>query len=269
MITLILALLSGGGAFSLAYYAGDFGTGWSVFSGIVGFLAVQVSLSVYFMRKIKTDMLAVQKIMTEGQKELQAKMARWQIRPPGSMQEAQRIVFEDTCRFVKAAIAETEKLGKYRPWVMLIDKQIATAKLQLNWMIKNFKEVDALMKKAMFVDPVSVSMKMARMQMLDEPIEKIAKVYEKCARRLKYNQNQLLAGTYTWILVKRGDVDGAFKALTAALKNTDDATLRRNHEALMNNRVAHFNNSGLGDQWYALHLEEPKIRQPRQRSAFR
>ena len=269
MITLLLALAAAGGVFSLAFFACGFGTGWSVTLGIVAFIAVQAALSVYFLRRIKADMLAVQKIMVDGQKALQARMAGWQFRPPGSMQDAQRIVFEDTCRFVKAAIAETEKLAKYRPWVLLIDRQIATAKLQLNWMIKNFKEVDTLMKKAMFVDPVSVSMKMARMQMLGEPTEAIAKVYDRCARRLKYNQNQLLAATYSWILVKRGETDAAFKALTAALKNTDDATLKRNHEALMNNRVAHFNNSGLGDQWYALHLEEPKLHQSRQRSAFR
>ena len=37
----------------------------------------------------------------------------------------------------------------------------------------------------------------------------------------------------------------------------------------MNNRPAHFSNSGLGDAWYALHLEEPKVRMQRQRSFYR
>jgi hypothetical protein len=31
----------------------------------------------------------------------------------------------------------------------------------------------------------------------------------------------------------------------------------------MNNRVAHFNNSGLGDTWYALQLEEPRVKMQR------
>ena len=69
--------------------------------------------------------------------------------------------------------------------------------------------------------------------------------------------------------MQRNDSDGAFKTLTEALKKSDDATLKRNHEILMNNRVAHFSNSGLGDQWYSLMLEEPKVKMQRQRSVFR
>ena len=37
----------------------------------------------------------------------------------------------------------------------------------------------------------------------------------------------------------------------------------------MNNKVAHFNNSGIGDQWYSLFLEEPKIKTQRPRSVYR
>ena len=70
-------------------------------------------------------------------------------------------------------------------------------------------------------------------------------------------------------LIKRGKVDEAFKALTEALKNSDDATLKRNHECLMNNKVAHFSNSGIGDQWYSLFLEEPKVKMQRPRSVYR
>ena len=129
--------------------------------------------------------------------------------------------------------------------------------------------VDALMPKAMFLDPNTVAIKLAREQMLDEPIEKIEKTYTKGVRRLRYNQNVLLAATWSWILVKRGKVDEAFKALTEALKNSDNEVLKRNHECLMNNRVAHFNNSGLGDQWYSLLLEEPKVKMQRPRSVYR
>ena len=94
-------------------------------------------------------------------------------------------------------------------------------------------------------------------------------MYLEGVARLKYNQNVLLAAAWSWILVKRGDVDGAFKALNAALKNSDNETLKANREHLANNRVAHFSNAGLGDQWYALHLEEPKMRARQQRSVYR
>ena len=182
---------------------------------------------------------------------------------------AQKEIAGDTRIFVKEALAETENLRKYRLWVPMIERQMATAQLQLNWMIKDFKRVDELMPKAMFLDPTTVAMKLARQQMLGADIAEMEKVYRKGVRRLRYNQNVLLAATWSWILVNRGKVDEAFKALTEALKSSDDATLKRNHECLMNNKVAHFSNSGIGDQWYSLFLEEPKIKAQRPRSVYR
>ena len=171
--------------------------------------------------------------------------------------------------FVKAALAQTEVLKKYRLWVPMIDRQMATAQLQLNWMIKNFKRVDELMPKALMMDPTMVAMKLARLQMLDAPTADITKCYEKGVRRFKYNQAVLPAACYTCILVKRGETDAAFKALTAALKNSDNEVLKANHVHLMNDRPAHFTNSGLGDPWYSLMLEEPKVKTQRQRSVYR
>ena len=269
MVTLIIALLFAGGGFAGAHYGADIGIGWSVAIAVAVFAVFQVVVGLQLKKRVMKDMEKVQLILTDGQKRLQQKMQRWQLRPPGSIQAAQKEMMDDTRVFVKEALAETETLRKYRLWVPMIERQMATAQLQLNWMIKDFKKVDELMPKALLMDPTMVAMKLARMQMLDSSLEEIAKVYEKAARRLKYNQNVLLAGCYSWILVKRGKIDDAFKALTEALKNSDNETLKRNHEALMNNRVAHFNNSGLGDQWYSLQLEEPKVRMQRPRSVYR
>jgi tetratricopeptide (TPR) repeat protein len=191
------------------------------------------------------------------------------MRPPGSIQAAQKEVADDTRVFVKEALAETWKLRKYRLWVPMIERQMATAQLQLNWMIKDFRRVDELMPKAMLLDPNTVAIKLARQQMLGADLEEMEKTYRKGVRRLRYNQNVLLAATWSWILVRRGRVDEAFKALAEALRNSDDATLKRNHECLMNNKVAHFGNSGIGDQWYSLYLEEPKVKVQRPRSAYR
>ena len=268
MITILIAVLLGGGCFAATYCSLD-SLGWGITLGIVGFLAAQVVSGFFIRKKVMKDMERVQVILADGQKKLQAKMQRWQMRPPGSIQAAQREIAEDTKVFVKDALVATEALSKYRWWMPMIDRQKATAQLQLNWMIRDFKKVDELMPKALLLDPTMMAMKLARLQMLDRPVEEISKAYEKGVRRLKYNQNVLLAACYSWILVKRGLVDEAFKALTAALKNSDNETLKQNHDHLMNNRVAHFNNSGLGDQWYSLMLEEPKVRMQRPRSVYR
>jgi hypothetical protein len=136
-------------------------------------------------------------------------------------------------------------------------------------MIRDFRRVDELLPKALLIDPTMSAIKIARMYMKNEDSAAIGKVYKKAVRRVRYNGNVLLAAAWSWIQVQRNDADGAFKTLTEALKKSDDATLKRNHEILMNNRVAHFSNSGLGDQWYSLMLEEPKVKMQRQRQAYR
>ena len=269
MITLLFGIGAGFGAFAASFWGGDFGMGWSLTLALVGFMVFQFASGHFIQKRVKRDMERVQGILTEGQKRLQMKMQRWQIRPPGSVQAAQKEIFEDTKIFVREAIKETEVLQRYKLWVPMIERQIATAQLQLYWMIKEFKVVDKLLPKAMMIDPTMLAMKMARMYMLKEPLAKIEKVYNKGVARVKYNGNVLLAATWSWMLVKNGEIDRAFKALTEALKKSDNATLKANHENLMNNRVGHFSNSGIGDMWYSLMLEEPRVRTQRQHSVYR
>lgn len=270
MITLFIALAAGGGCFCAAHFAADVGAGWSVVLGILGFAAVQVVANLLIKRRVTAEMEKVQAILQAGQKRLQAKMQRWQLRPPGSIQAAQREIFEDTKVFVREALAQTDGLARFRPWVLMMDRQIATAKVQLSWMIKDFKTVDALMPKALLMDPMLVAIKIARLYMLGgDTMAEIVKLYRKGVARVRYNGNVLLAAELSWIQMQKGDVDGAFKTLTEALKNSDDATLKRNHECLMNNRPGHFSNAGLGDSWYSLLLEEPKVKAQRSRSVYR
>ena len=269
MITLLLTLAAGGCVFATANWAVDMGLGWSIFMGVAGAAVSQILAGIFIQKRVKRDMESVQAVLVEGQKKLQAKMQRWQMRPPGSLQAAQKEIAADTQVFVKEALARTGVLEKYRRWVPMMDRQIATARLQLSWMIKDFRAVDALMPKALLIDPTMAAIKMSRMQMTGADIGEIRKLYRKASSRVRYNQNVLLAAAMSWIEIKRGDVDGAFKTLTEALKKSDNETLKQNHAHLMNNRPAHFSNSGLGEQWYSLLLEEPKVRMQRQRQAFR
>ena len=269
MITLLIALSVGFGGFAAPYWGADAGMGWSIFFGILSFIVFQVAASLLIQRRVKADMERVQAILLDGQKKLQQKMQRWQMRPPGSIQAAQKEMFEDTKVFVKEALAQTAALEKYRLWVPMMDRQIATAQVQLSWMIKDFKTVDRLMPKVLLVDPTMTAIKIARMYMTGGDMKAMEKLYRKGVGRVRYNGNVLLAAEWSWIQVQKGDADGAFKTLTEALKKSDNETLKRNHECLMNNRVAHFSNSGIGDQWYSLLLEEPRIKTQRQRGAFR
>ncbi|MBO5940753.1 MAG: hypothetical protein J6R18_06125 [Kiritimatiellae bacterium] len=269
MFSLIIAV-SFGLMTGLGLYFGDVsGYGWSIFWGVFAFVALQMSIGVFLQKKVKAAMKAVECVLLEGQKAVQAKTMRWQMRPPGSIQEAQNEMARDQRKFVLEALALTEPLHKFDNWVPLMKRQIATAQFQLYWMIKEYPKCDKLMEKALFVEPTMYAMKMARMFTLGKPVEEIRKVYDKGRKRLRYNQNVLIAAAWSWILVQRGETDEAFKALNEALKNSDNETLKANREALANNRVAHFSNTNIGDTWWALGLEEPKIKMPRQRMQWR
>ncbi len=269
MYSLIIAGVCGVTTGLTLYFTDTFGYGWSIFFGILGFGVVQMSIGLYLQRKVKAGMKAVEQTLLAGQKELQAKTQRWQMRPPGSIQAAQNEIARDQRKFVEAALALTEPLHRFDRWVPMMTRQIATAQFQLYWMIKEYRKCDALMDKALFVEPTMYAMKMARLYTLDRPTDEIRKVYEKGSKRLRYNQNVLLAAAWTWILVKRNEIDTAFKALNEALRNSDNETLKANRDALANNRIAHFSNSGIGDTWWALGLEEPKVKMQRQRMQWR
>jgi len=271
MLTVILSAILGiGTGVALSPLLADvFGYGWSVFFGVLAFGVANAVAGLLVNRRVKAAMGVVQNIMLAGQKQMQAKIARWQMRPPGSVQAAQAEMMRDQKVFVKEAIAQTETLHAFDLWVPLMKRQIATAQFQLHWMLKEFAKVDELMPKVLFVDPTMSAMKIARLHMLGKPSDEIGKVYEKAVRRLRYNQNVLLAATWSWILVARKEVDAAHKVLVHALEKSDNATLKANRDMLANNRVAHFSNTALGEQWFALLLEEPKMHQPRQRMQWR
>jgi len=269
MFTVLIAVASGVAVGLGLFFGGACGLGWSIGGGVLAFLAAQVFLGRIIQKRVKAAMDSVQGVLMEGQKRLQAKMARWQMRPPGSIQAAQAEIARDQKVFVREALERTEVLHKFENWVPMMRRQIATAQFQLYWMIKDFKKVDELMPKALYFDPTMSAMKLARMFMTNQPVEEMSKVYEKATRRLRYNQNVLLAAAWSWILIQKKDVDGAFKALNAALEKSDNETLKANREHLANNRVAHFSNTAIGDQWYALQLEEPRVHQQRMRPQWR
>ena len=269
MYSLIIAVCCGATTGLTLHFTGATGWGWSCFFGVLAFGVVQMGIGFFLQKKVKAAMRTVEQTLTEGQKAIQDKTQRWQMRPPGSLQAAQNEIARDQRKFVEAALELTEPLHRYDNWVPLMRRQIATAQFQLYWMIKEYRKCDTLMDKALFVDPTMYAMKIARMHVLDKPTDEIAKVYAKGVRRLRYNQNVLLAATWSWVLVKRGEIDAAFKALNAALKNSDNETLKANRDALANNRVAHFSNTNIGDTWWAIGLEEPKVKMPRQRMQWR
>jgi hypothetical protein len=236
--------------------------GWSAFWGVLGFGVGQAGAGYLMQRRVKAAMGGVQKILEEGQRRLQMKVSQWQMRPPGSVKQAQMEIEREQRLFVERALEASKGLERFNRWAPLLSRQLASLRVQLYWMLKEFKRVDELLPQALIMDPMMAAVKIARMHMKGE--EGIEKVFRKHTARLRYGEGALLYGLYSWILVQKKDVDGAHKVLIEACEKMEDETIKRNREHLANNRVGHFSNAGLGDAWYALHLEEPKVKMQRQ-----
>lgn len=238
--------------------------GWALFWGVLAFIVAQMVVGLYIQRLIKVHISRIEALLKSGQTRMQKKVNFWQSRPPGSLKQAQTELERDQRALVESALEATRSLERFERWSPLIGRQIATMRLQFHWMLKDFKKVDHYMPKALFMDPLSAAIKLARMYMLDEE-EGMALFFEKQTKRLRYGQGAILYALYAWVLVQRKDIDGAHKTLLKALEKMENEVIKRNSEHLANNRISQFNNAGFGDEWYALHLEQPKIKMQRQR----
>jgi len=258
IINLVFGVISG----ILLKLSGLSSLGWSIFWGVLVFLTAQLISGYLLQRRVKVEMEKVQTILGNGRNHLQQKVSQWQIKPPGSLKDARRIIEKEQAVFIAKALEASRSLEKFERWAPLMRKQINALRLQLHWMNKDFKEVDKLMPGMLILDPMMACIKMARMYMREE--EGIEKVFKKHSGKVRTDQGALIYALYSWILVQHGKIDEAHKVLIDGCAKTENEFLKRNREHLANNRVKHFSNAPFGDEWYAMHLEEPRMKVQRQ-----
>ena len=97
---------------------------------------------------------------------------------------------------------------------------------------------------------------------------KLDKFYKLKCRRFKGENGAFLASVYAWIKLKQDAQAEALEALRNAAKTSDNQVLLENIDRLVNGKVKHYSNSGFGDTWYVLALEEPKVKNQRQMRAY-
>ena len=266
MYSAIISLLAGSGVWCALYFTRTAGAGWSSAAGagalLLSFMLIQRAAG----RKMRLMQDMLKNWMTDGQARLQSKIQRMQMRinSVSAMKQAQAEIEGEQRKLVQGALEMTKPMESLIGWVPLMKRQLATMRLQFYWTLKDYKTVDALIPSAILMDPMLRAIVIARMYMRNDPTGKIAEVYKAGIRRPRYNACTPLHAVFSWIQVKRGDIDGAFKTLTAALENTDNPIIKANHAALQNNRVSNFSNQPFGDLWFMLALEEPKIKMQRQ-----
>ena len=237
---------------------------WVAVWGVLGVIVGQFAIGLFLRSKVKAAMDAVQNVLLTGQKKLQQKVNHWQTRPPGSMKQVQLELERDQRVFIEQALETSKGLEKFVCWTLMLDRQIATLRMQLYYQLKEYRKVDELLPKCMFVDPMTAAMKLARLHVRGENAA-AEKFFKKQTWRLRYGQGAILYALYAWMLVQRKEIEAAHKILVRACEKMENEVIKANRDHLANNRVNQFSNAGMSDEWYALGLEQPKVKMQRQR----
>lgn len=261
MFTLLISLIAAGAGVGVCV-ANEVGTVGTVWAGIGGFIIAQVVIGLIIRRKVKKIQNQLQETMLSGQQQMNRKIQQFQTRPGGNIKQMQRLLEKDQKTLITQALTFVDRLEPFRKWSLFMGKQIATMRLQFAYQLKEFDQVDQILAKGglftgpMMTEPVAVAMKMARQYKKGE-IEKLERTFKRHIIWFRGSRGTLLYGLMSWVYMKQGDAEKARQLLIKGKEATGDETLIHNLNMLSNNKPKHFTNSGLGDEWYGLFLENP------------
>lgn len=258
MLTLIISLLLG----TLCAYLvnNDHGVTAGVISGLGAMLVFQLIAGLTLRRIINKKQTAIQEILMDAQNRIQKQINLFQRRPPSSQNAARQMLEKIQNDAARKALEATDMFKPYYIWNIMLKKQINTMKMQLLFQLGEYKKVDELLPKCFLIDSQSLAIKMVRMYRNND--EKLDSFFMKRCSRAKGDDRAFLASVYAWMKIKQEQSEKALEALNLAKKVSDHPSLESNIENIANGRTRHFTNSGFGDVWYALGLEEPKAAKP-------
>ena len=267
MLTILIGIFSAGAVFTVLKKTTEISTFWIVLLAILGFVLVQIAVSLLLRAKMNKISMNLQQAMLGTQKNLE-RIQQTFMRQHNANQVMLRMQLEaEQKRGIEAAILICDDFKPLCKWNLMLKKQTNTMKMTFNYQMKNWEEVDKLLPKCVFIDPQTVSMKLVRMYKNKD--ESIDKFYKKGTRLLRKENLILPAATYSWILLKLNKKEEALKVLNDTLKKTESTILSQNRDAIVNNKMKNFSNAELAESWYVLGLEEPKPQKIQQRVAYR
>ena len=261
MLTMLIAIAAGCGIMLVT--TRDLGPVWGVVCGIGTVMIVQLLVGLWVRSRVNRINRKMQQVMADAQAKLNRKIQMFQNRPGGNVKMMQQMLEKEQFAPMRQALEISHEADKFALWSPMLKKQFNTVRMMLHFQMKEFDQVDELMPKCFFLDARSIATKMARMYQKKTP--GIDEFYRKKGAKFKGEDLALLASLYAWILVKENRADDALKVLVEAKKNTDNPVVLENWERLVNGKARNFSNAGLGDSWYSLYLETPKIKPERVR----
>ena len=267
MISLIIAITAGIATFLTLQNTTDLHIVWNAVFAMVAVIAVQVTFGLIFRKKITAITNAIQQVIMEGQQKVQRKVNMFQQKPAGGVRHMQKLLEKEQHASLRNALELTEQLVPFFKWSLLLKKQVSTMQMQFYYQLGEFNEVDRLLPDCFYMEPLTVAMKMARQYKNDDP--NLEKTFKSKIKKFKGNKGVILYALYSWILLKKGEKEKAFEVLTEAKDKCDHEVIYKNWEALANGKTKAFSNAGLGDEWYSLKLENPKMPKQKMQKRFR
>lgn len=255
MLSLLIAILAacGSGALAANWIHSK---GWIGFIAFLVFFGVTLLLNRLITKRLSSLIEEVQNLMQQAQLEANRMAQRFMNKPMSSQKVMQKQLEKIVEKSVLQALDLLDQAKPLYKWNLLAERQINTVKFQLNFQIKRFEVCDKLMDKLFIADPLTMAMKITRLYKKDS--DELEKYFRKGIRKFRNDKGVLIYALYSWILVKQKNYDKALEVLAEAKEKTENETILHNWEMLVNDRVKQFSNAGLGEQWYALHLEMPK-----------
>ncbi len=264
MLTILIAVVLGG---TVGTWIGQdlHSPVWGVVCGVVLVCLTQLVIGLILRRKVMQKQQLIQQIMQQAQGRAERQLTLFQQRQPGNVSGAKQLASKFQQEAAREALKAVEGFRAFYKWSPMLCRQVNTMKAQLYFQLREFKTVDELLKKSFLADAQSIAIMMTRMfRNQDAGLDRF---YAKKSRKAKGESGAFLACVYGWIKLQQGDENAAREALSAAAKNSDHPVLLENLDKLRNGKVKHFSNHGFGDIWFALELEELKIKPQRMRQA--
>lgn len=240
------------------------GSGGTTAAGIAGFLIAHFGIGFIVRKKMKSVQEALQEKLVNGQKQMTRKIQMFQTKPGGNIKQIQRQLENDQKALISEALVFVGRFEPFRKWSLMMGRQIATMRMQFNYQLKNFAEVDRLLagqnlfKGPIMMEPMTIAMKMAR-QFKNGDLAGAEKTFKRHIKWMRGNRGTLLYGLMSWIHMQQGESEKARQLLVKAKQTTGEQTLAHNWEMLSNNKDSAFSNAGLGEEWYGLYLEAPPM----------
>jgi hypothetical protein len=244
-------------AFIITCIATHLNTGATVAIGIAGFLVPQVLIGFLIRKKIAAVQSELQNVLMRAQKQMNRKIQQFQSKPGGNAKLIQRQIENDQKALFQDALTFIDNFEPFKKWNPLMGRQIATMRLQFLYQLKEFDQVDEILKTStlftgpLMMEPMTVAMKMAR-QFKNNDIAGVEKSFKNHISWFRGERGILLYGIMSWVYVKQGEAEKARQLLYKAKGTTSNETFANNWELLSNGKEGKLSNAGLGEEWLAL-----------------